>query len=882
MSRLREWTARLSGFVCRRPVDLADELAFHREMAEAQYRKLGHSLQESRRLAALQLGGSSQIVEAYQDQRSLPVLETLIQDLRYGARMLGRAPGFTTAAVITLALGIGGNTAIFTIVDAVLLRPLPYADPDRLVTIGDRDTDGMASNVGFLTAMDWRERSRTLDQIVLMRSWQPTLVGGVNEAERLPAVRVSWNYFEMMGVQPALGRSFSEEEDRPESWRVLILSDQLWRRRFNADPGVIGRTVVMNDRDYRVIGVMPPSFEPLDAARFYAPAEVWAPLGYDRTSPDACRSCRHLRAFARMAPGVTISDVAAEMDGIRAQLAREHPAEFSPGSTAVVPLAQAINGSVRPALRVLLAAVGLVLFIACANVANLLLARSFSRRRELALRAALGAGRGRIVRQLLTESALLSVGGAVLGIGLALLAVESLSTLVPVSLPRLDRVAVDGRVLTFTAGLTLLTMLLFGLLPAWRGAETGLQPAIGSSGRGSSGRSSRARALLVVGNLALALVLLAGAGVMLRTVAALTRVAPGIDTAGVLTLQFSLVGKAYAEDTAVLAFQERLLQRVGALPGVTGAALAGLVPFTDNFDCRGFHAAGQMNANTAEDPCIERYGVTPDYARVMGITLHRGRFFTEADSPTSQPVIVISQATATAVWGNDDPIGTQVRLGSAERGPWWTVVGIVADGHHGDLTAPVTPAVYTPQSQMTDSYLVAVIKSADEDAAAVARPVRAVIRELDPSVPVYDVATMTSLVAAASEQQVFVMRLLGGFAFIAVVLAATGLYGVLAYGISQRTREVGVRVALGARPGHVMRLVLAEGALLTAAGLGLGLIGAFIATRQLGALVFGVSAADVTTFAAATVLLASVAVASHLIPIRRALRVSPVEALRQE
>ncbi len=829
----------------------------------------------------MQVGGASQVVDAYQDQQSLPFLDTLIQDLRYGARMLRRAPGFTAAAVITLALGIGGNTAIFTIVDAVLLRPLPYADPDRLVTIGDRDSDGMASSVGFLTAMDWRERSRTLEQIIVMRSWLPTLVSD-EEAERLPAVRVSWNYFDMMGVRPALGRSFTPEEDRPEAWRVLILSDQLWRRRFGADPSVVGRTVVMNDREYRVVGVMPPSFEPLDAARFYAPAQVWAPLGYDQTTPDACRSCRHLRAFARIQPGATIADVTAEMDGIRARHAADYPAEFKPGSTAVVPLAEAINGSVRPALGVLLAAVGLVLFIACANVANLLLARSFSRRRELALRAALGAGRGRIIRQLLTESALLSVGGAVLGIGLALLAVESLSTLVPVSLPRLDQVSVDGRVLAFTAGLTLLTMFLFGLLPAWRGAGAGLQPAIASGGRGSAGGSSRARSVLVVANLALALVLLAGAGVMLRTVAALTRVNPGIDPTGVMTLQFSLVGKAYAEDIAVRAFQERLLDRLRVLPGVTGAALAGLIPFADNFDCRGFHAVGRMKANTAEDPCIQRYGVTPDYARVMGVPLRRGRFFDATDTATSPPVIVISQATAAAVWGDADPIGAQVRLGNAARGPWRTVIGIVGDGHHADLTAPVTAAVYTPQSQQTDSYLIAVIKSAGTDPAVLAAPVRAAIRDLDPAVPIYDVATLSSLVDAASAQHVFVMRLLAGFALIAVLLAATGLYGVLAYGISQRTREVGVRVALGAQPGHVMRLVLGEGALLTAAGLGFGLVGAFAATRQLGALVYGVSAADLATFAAAAGLLTAVALAAHIIPIRRALHVSPIVALRQE
>jgi putative ABC transport system permease protein len=881
VSRLREWTARVRGFLGRRRPDLDEELAFHREMAQEHYLTLGHSPEESRRLAAIQVGGSSQIVDAYQDQRSLPMLETLIQDLRYGARMLRRAPGFTAAAVITLALGIGANTAIFTVVDAVLLRPLPYADPDRLVTIGDRNAEGMASTVGFLTAMDWRERSRTLEQIVLMRSWQPTLVSEA-EAERLPAVRVSWNYFEMMGVQPALGRAFTADEDRPDKWRVLILSDQLWRRRFGADPSVVGRTVVMNDREYRVVGVMPASFEPLDAARFYAAAEVWAPLGYDSTSQDACRSCRHLRALARIKPGVTVAEVTAEMDGIRAQLSREYPTEFNPGSVAVVPLAQAINGSVRPALRVLLAAVGLVLFIACANVANLLLARSFGRRRELALRAALGAGRGRIVRQLLTESALLSLGGAVIGVGLALLAVQSLATLVPVSLPRLDQISVDARVLTFTAGLTLLTMVLFGLLPAWRGAGTGLQPAIASGGRGSAGGSSRARSLLVVANLALALVLLSGAGVMLRTVVALTRVDPGIDSAGVMTLQFSLVGKAYAEDTAVIAFQERLLDRLRGLPGVTGAALAGQIPFGDSFDCRGFHATGRMKPNTAEDPCIERYGVTPDYARVMGLRLHRGRFFDATDSATSQPVIVISQATASAVWGEADPIGTQVRLGNAERGPWRTVIGVVADGHHADLTAPVTAAVYTPQTQQADSYLVAIIKSAAADPSAVVGPVRAAIRTLDPAVPIYDVATMTSLVDAASEQHVFVMRLLSGFALVAVLLAATGLYGVLAYGISQRTREVGVRVALGARPADVMRLVLSEGALLTAAGLGLGLVGAFVGTRQLGALVYGVSAADLATFAAATGLLATVALASHVIPLRRALHVSPTVALRQE
>jgi putative ABC transport system permease protein len=881
MSLLKEWTARVLGFWRRRSANIDEELAFHRTMAEDRLRELGHSPGEAERLAALQLGRTPQVIEAYEDQRSIPWLETLLQDLRYGLRILRRAPGFTIAAVLTLALGIGANTAIFTIVDAVLLRPLPYADPDRLVTIGDRTPEGLSSSVGFTTVLDWRARSRTVEHFALMRSWQPTLVAQ-GEAERLPAVRVSWNYFEMMGVHPALGRSFTPDDDRPDHWRVLVLSDALWRRRFGADPSIVGRTVVMNDREYRVIGVMPPAFEPLDAARFFAPAELWAPIGYDASTRDACRSCRHLRAIARITTGATIDEVTAEMNGIREQLRREHPTDYEAGALAVVPLREAITGSVRPALQVLLGAVGFVLFIACANVANLLLARSLTRRRELALRAVLGAGRGRIVRQLLTESAMLSICGAFLGVGLAVLAVDSLALLIPVSLPRVDDVAVEGRVLGFTAGLTVLTIFLFGLLPAWRGAGAGLQPALSIDGRTSIGGFSRARALLVVTNLALALVLLAGAGVMLRTVAALTRVDPGIDPVGVLTLQFSLVGKAYAEDSAVLSFQDRLLEGIRSMPGVQAAALAGQIPFGGNFDCRGFHARGRMKPNTAEDPCIQHYGVSPDYARVMGIPLRAGRFFDETDLSTSQAVIVVSESTAASVWGEQNPIGAQVRLGGAEEGSWRTVVGVVADAHHDDLTAPAVPAVYAPQTQMTDSFLVAVVRAESLDPSALAAPVRKALKELDPTVPVYDVARLDALVDKASAQHVFVMRLLSGFALFAVLLAATGLYGVLSYGVSQRTREVGVRVALGARPMHVLRLVMSEGAILVAAGLAAGLLASFLATRHLGALVFGVSTADVTTFTAAVAFLTMVALAAHAIPIRRALSVDPARALRED
>jgi putative ABC transport system permease protein len=808
-------------------------------------------------------------------------LETLAQDVRFGTRMLWRTPGFTVAALLTLTLGIGANTAIFTIVDAVLLRPLPYVDPERLVTVGDRTADGLATNVDFTTVADWRARSQSFESLALMRSWQPTLVAG-GEAERLPAVRVSWHYFDMMGVRPALGRMFTADDDRPDHWRVLLLSDGLWRRRFGADPSVIGRTIVMNDREYRVIGVMPASFEPLDAARYYAAAQLWAPIGYDVSMREACRGCQHLRAFGRLKASVSIAAATAEMNAIREQIRREYPNEYDTGNIAIVPLRDALTGRFRTALQVLLAAVGFVLLIASANVANLLFARSLTRQRELTLRSILGAGRGRIVRQLLTESALISVCGAGAGVLLAMFAVRGLAAFAPVSLPRLDHVAVDGRVLLFTAITALLTTLAFGLAPAWRAGGSGIQTTLAADSRSVAGGSSRARGMLVVVDLALALVLLAGAGLMLRTVVALTRANPGFDAARVLTLQFSLVGKAYAEDPAVVAFQQQVLQQTRALPGVEAVALAGQVPFGGNGDCWGFHVQDRMKPNPADDPCIERYGTTPDYLRVMGMSLRAGRFFSDADVTASQPVIVISESTARMIWGGDNPIGSQVRIGGADQGPWRTVIGVVADAHHEDVTAPPTAAMYTAQTQVTDSFLVAVIKASTIDAAMLTAPARSVLRKLDPAVPVYDVATLDTLVAKASAQRVFVMRLLAGFAGMAVFLAAIGLYGVVSYGVSQRTREVGVRVALGARPRDIFQLVMSRGFSLVCAGIGVGLVAALITTRFLDTLVFGVSPIDGLTFGAAAALLLVVALAAHWVPLRRALSIDPAIALRQE
>jgi putative ABC transport system permease protein len=865
----------------RKDAELSQELLFHREMLEERHRARGLDAAASRRAARLELGGDAQIAESWRDQRSLPFLDTLAQDLRYGLRMLRRTPGFTAAALVTLALGIGANTAIFTVVDAVLLRPLPYLEPDRLVTVGDRNPEGFSSNVGFATVLDWREKSRSFEHLAMMREWLPTLVTN-GEAERLPAVRVSWNYFDMMGVRPALGRGFTADDDRPDHWRVLLLSDGLWRRRFGADPSIVGRNVVMNDREYRVIGVMPASFEPLDAERYYTSAELWAPIGYDLKGDSSCRSCQHLRGFGRLRRGVSVADATAEMNAIREQMRREHPNDYEAGAIAVIPLREALTGNVQSALYVLLAAVGFVLLIACANVANLLLARSVTRQRELALRAVLGAGRARIIRQLLTESFMLGAGGAAAGTVLAIIAVQGLAAFAPVTLPRLDHVAVDARVLAFTAAIAILTSVVFGLVPAWQGAAAGAQRTLAIDSRGSVGGRSRVRSALVVADLVLALVLLAGAGLMMRTVAALTHTSPGFNTSRILSLQFSLIGKAYAEDPEVVVFQNRTLEKLRAIPGVASAALAGQIPFGGNYDCWGFHANGRMKPNPVDDPCVQRYGITPEYLSVMDIPIVAGRGFDQTDTTAGQPVILISQSTAKTVFGQDSPIGAQIRIGNATRGPWRTVIGVVGDVHHDDVTAPLAPAMYVPQTQFTDSYLTAVVKTATADPATIAAAARAVLRELDPTVPVYQVATLSSLIDKAGSQQVFVMRLLAGFAIVAVLLAAVGLYGVVAYGVAQRTREVGVRMALGAQRADVTKLVLASGLSLVAIGVAAGLGAAFAATRYLGTLVFGVSPLDPPTFAAAAAVLTVVALAAHWVPIRRALRIDPSTALRAE
>ena len=616
---MTDWKSLVRERLGRLPVDAAREMEIVDELAQhvaEHYRDLvadgvGEADARERALAPLAARAAAEIARADRPRTTAPTppastagpLTGLARDVRYGARLLLRTPAFTAAAVLTLALGIGANTAIFSVVNAVLLRPLPYADPDRLVLIGDRGPDGAAGNVGYTTFLDWKARSHSFEDMGLIRSWAPTLsVNG--QPERIAAMRVSSNFFALLGTRPAIGRDFRADEDAPNKWRVLMLSDGLWRRRFNADPSVVGRVVTMNDQQYTVVGVMPASFEPLISERFYQPAEMWAVLGYDRSERPACRSCQHLKAIGRIKAGTALEAARADIDAVQTQLRREFPADYAQETMTLEPIREALTGRVRPALTVLMGAVACVLLIACANVANLLLARMTGRERDLAMRAALGASRARLIRQMLVESALLAAVGGGLGILIGALTLPLLARLAPDAIARLADAQLDARVLGFSILLSLATAVLFGLLPAIRASRTDLQRSLHGDGRKTSrAPTSLARRLLVGADLALAVVLLIGAGLMIKSVRHLLDVDPGFDPDRVLTMQISMVGQAYRQDEAVRLKMDEMMARLRALPGVESVAMAGQIPLGGNGDRWGFHVQGRPSG--PEDPSVD-------------------------------------------------------------------------------------------------------------------------------------------------------------------------------------------------------------------------------------------------------------------------------------
>ena len=820
-------------------------------------------------------------------------MDTLLQDIRFGIRSLARTPAFTVVAVVALALGIGANSAVFSMVNGVLLRPLPYGNADRAVMLWSAWPGYDRTWLSEPEVVDYRSQRQVFDIVAPFGLGNASLTGD-GEPERVRAAFISAEVLPALGVAPTRGRNFTAEEDSPDTLagRVAILSHALWRRRYNGDPAIVGRTIQVGLRSFTVVGVLPDEFRlPNDFVG--EPVQLYTPIGLNPNPDPDSRGNHGLYAVARLAPGVTPVRAQAAMSAFVADMKRRYH-EYGPEfALKVIPARQQVSGDVRPALLVMLGAVGLVLLIACANVANLQLARAESRHKELAIRAALGAGRGRLVRQMLVESLLLASAGAAIGLLLAALGLRALVAFSPPNVPRLEAIAVDGRVVAFTLGVAVLTSVVFGLIPALQASAGNAQETLKEGGRGTSAglRRQRVRRTLVVAEVALAMVLVVGAGLLIKSFARLMGIDAGVRPERVLTMELSLPVAKYQQARS-RAFFAQLEERVKALPGVTDAGFIRVLPFAEEIGDWGLLLVGRPAVNRGDNVVpVDWQVATSGYFRAMGIALRSGRYLEETDGTSSMPVLVISEKTAKTYWPNENPVGRQVRLGGGGPGPdtlLRTIVGVVADVKHKGLDAETKTQMYLPHAQFpsTDSTFpinrMSLVVKATGNPMALAPAVRGQIRELDPNVPVSRVRSMEQVLGASASVRQLNVMLLTVFALVALTLAAVGIYGVMAYTVSQRTKEIGVRMALGATAGEVRGLVLRQGLVLVAIGVVLGGFGARAVGGLLRSLLFGVTATDPLTFVAVIVVLSAVALLATYIPARRATRVDPMVALRYE
>ena len=805
------------------------------------------------------------------------LMSTLLADIRYALRQLRRAPAHSLVVVLTVALGVGAATAIFSAVYPILFAPLPYPSPERLVMAWEQEKDGERSNFGWLTFHDVIEQNRSFDALAAAGRWEPALTGS-GQPERLTGEHVSWQFFRVLGVAPALGRDFSADEDTPGSDRVVILSQPLWRNRFGGDSTIIGRRMTLDGTPLTVIGVMPAGFENLLDPR----AQLWTTLRYNASLPYACRSCRHLRVVGRLRAGVTAAVARRDLDAISARLVAEYPTEYPAAGMLVRSLREDTTAAVRPALLAVLAAVGLLLLIACSNVTGLLLARASQRRSEFAVRSALGAGRGRMIRQLLTESVVVAVVGGVAGIALAAVGTRALVALSPDSLPRSGAIHLSPPVLAFALFLTSAVGLLFGLVPALRAGSLDLQSRLRAGARSAvTGRRS-ARAVLVVGEITLAVVLLVGSGLLLRSMNQLLDVAPGFDARNLVTLQVQAGGPGFESDSAVRRYFGRVVAAVGGVPGVKRAALTSQLPLSGDFDAFGIHVEAHPAANPAEDPSGHRYAVSADYFATMGIPLLRGRGFVTADNESAPPVVAVSRETARRLWPGEEPLGQRIRVGDMQ-GPLRTVVGVVGDVKQVSLAAETPMAVYVPAVQWlwADNEMSLVVRVAG-DATGMVPSLRRAIWSVDKDQPIVRVETMDGLIAATASERRFILMLFECFGASALLLAAAGMFGMLAGGVAERRREIGVRSALGASRALIVTMILRHGLELAVAGVVIGLGLSAVLSQSIRSLLFGVSGLDFSTYGAVALLLLGVAAAACGIPAWRASRVDPVETLRAD
>ncbi len=865
-----------SGDTVRGEID--EEYRFHIELRTDENIARGMSLEDARRDAEQRFGHRSSITEAGYDVRGGGLVETVAQDVRFSTRVLRKNPGFALVAVVTLALGIGATTAIFSVVDAVLLRPLPFESPDRLIVIRESKPPTFPS---FSCApgnfLDWKAQNDVFERLVAVRT-MPLNLTGSGEPERLRGLGVTEGFFAMLGVQPQIGRDFVPEEQEAGHSDVVILSHGLWQRRFGGDPGVVGRPLTFDGKSYTVLGVMPATFSFLDPA-----TELWTPVVL--TAQDAQNhGGKSFLVVGRLKPDVSVEQARTEMTAIAARMETQYPDTNVGWGVRVAPVLEFMVGDLKATLLLLLGAVGFVLLIACANVANLLLARAASRHREIAVRVALGASRWRVVRQLLTESVLLAAAGSVVGLLLAKAGMELLLRLAPENLPRIANSSLDVRVLLFTGAITMLTAVVFGLIPAFQASKTDPNDAMKEASRGSTEgrRRQLVRSSLVVVEVASALVLLVGAGLLVRSFWNLQSVNPGFDPEGAMSMSLALSGTRYPEEEQRVAFFRQLLDGVRALPGVEYAGAASSLPLGRDDFVLGFTIQGRPPLSPDVTQSTNFYATSDGYFEAMGIPLRRGRLFTDRDTKDAPRVAIINETMAARIFPDEDPIGKRMTFDTRSDKPeWYEIVGVVGDVRHYGLDKAPTMQTYEPFTQQTLPYMTIVARTTG-DPATLAGPMRGVVAGMDREQPITATGTLDRSVSASTARQQFSTSLLGVFAAVALLLAAIGLYGLLSYSVTQRTHEIGIRMALGAGRRDVLRFVVGHGMLMTTVGILIGFVGAIALSRTITTMLFEVNATDPATLASIALILAAVALAACLIPAWRATKVDPLVALRHD
>ena len=886
MDRIRTLLSRVSSLFRIEQLDaeLDEELRSHIDLATQENLASGMNRHQARKAARNSFGGLTQTKEAYRRQRGIPFLQTLLQDARYALRQLLRSPGFAATAILTLALGIGANTAIFSVVRGVLLAPLPYPQPDRLVLVQESRPNLAHLDISYPDFLDWQRTARSFESMAAL-TWRNYDLTGPGASAHLNGMEVSSGFFATVGVKLALGRELSAAEDLPHGAPAAIISDRLWKDRFASSPQALGKSLILDGAESTIIGILPPGF------RFFTDADVYTSLAQGSPLIYHDRTIHGFAAIGRLKPTTSITQAQDEMNTLQLNLDRLYPIADRNLGTLLTPLKQAIVFDVSGTLLLIMGAVGIVLLIACANVANLLLARSAARSREFAVRSALGASHARLVRQLLTESVLLSLAGGVLGLGLAKLGVSLVLAKLPESMPRTDNIRVNLPVLLFACGISIAVGILFGLAPAFKSFRVDIQSSLKASDRGSARYRHRGQSVLVIVQMALTLVLLAGSGLLLRTIRQLWSVNPGFDTQHLLTFRVGLSPSLTKTASSTRIAYRQLLERIRHIPSVQAADFTNIVPLSEQDNGGPFWIGAQESTSMQDAPHALYFETGPDYLETMKIPLIRGRFFTSADTTGSEPVVVIDSVLAKTYFPGKDPLGQAITVAH-----WRTarVIGIVGHVRHWGLSDSGTynpSQIYISFYQLPDPWTSAFAKELSIavrtplDASAVMPAIEDAVYGTGKDQPIYNIQTMQQIVSHSMASQRLPMFLLGAFAALALLLAAVGIYGVLSYSVNQRVQEIGIRIALGANRGNVLRLLIGQGLSLAIAGVAAGAVAALILARLLASfsqLLYGVTANDPATFLTVSFVLMSTAFLACYIPARRATRIDPMQALRAE